>query len=56
MQAENLQAPKYWRGRLTRGGDQKTLKAWKKEYGAETVEYWLVKPMTKSFHCPQEGW
>ncbi|XKH61624.1 DNA binding protein [Halomonas sediminis] len=29
----------------TRGGNQKTLKAWKEEYGAETVEGWLV--MTK---------
>ncbi|QFU01009.1 hypothetical protein FIU83_05110 [Halomonas sp. THAF5a] len=27
----------------TRGGNQKTLKAWKEEYGAETVEGWLVK-------------
>ena len=27
----------------TRGGNQKTLKAWKDEYGSETVESWLVK-------------
>lgn len=27
----------------TRGGNQKTLKAWKNEYGAETVEGWLVR-------------
>ena len=27
----------------TRGGNQKTLKQWKEEYGAETVEGWLVK-------------
>jgi|TARA_B100000700_G_scaffold328976_2_gene448708 hypothetical protein len=27
----------------TRGGIQKTLKAWKEEYGAETVEGWLMK-------------
>ncbi|MBR9881255.1 MAG: DNA binding protein [Gammaproteobacteria bacterium] len=27
----------------TRGGNQKTLKAWKEEYGAETVEEWLTK-------------
>ncbi len=27
----------------TRGGNQKTLKAWKDEYGAETVEEWLVR-------------
>ncbi|MDI5986264.1 DNA binding protein [Halomonas sp. M4R5S39] len=27
----------------TRGGNQKTLKAWKDEYGAETVEGWLMK-------------
>ena len=27
----------------TRGGNQKTLKAWKDEYGAETVEGWLVR-------------
>lgn len=27
----------------TRGGNQKTLKAWKEEYGAETVESWLVR-------------
>ena len=27
----------------TRGGNQKTLKAWKEEYGAETVEGWLVR-------------
>jgi len=27
----------------TRGGNQKTLKAWKDEYGAETVESWLVR-------------
>jgi len=26
----------------TRGGNQKTLKAWKKEYGDEEVEGWLV--------------
>lgn len=25
----------------TRGGNQKTLKAWKEEYGSETVEQWL---------------
>ena len=27
----------------TRGGNQKTLKAWKDEHGAETVEGWLVR-------------
>jgi len=27
----------------TRGGNQKTLKQWKDEYGAETVEGWLVR-------------
>ncbi len=27
----------------TRGGNQKTLKIWKDEYGAETVESWLVR-------------
>lgn len=27
----------------TRGGNQKTLKAWKKQHGDETVESWLVK-------------
>ncbi|MGM0925394.1 MAG: histone-like nucleoid-structuring protein, MvaT/MvaU family [Pseudomonadota bacterium] len=27
----------------TRGGNQKTLKAWKEEYGSETVEGWLVR-------------
>ena len=27
----------------TRGGNQKTLKAWKDEYGAETVEGWLIR-------------
>lgn len=27
----------------TRGGNQKTLKAWKDEYGSETVESWLVR-------------
>lgn len=27
----------------TRGGNQKTLKAWKEEYGPETVESWLVE-------------
>ncbi|MHB0777680.1 histone-like nucleoid-structuring protein, MvaT/MvaU family [Halomonas sp. WWR20] len=27
----------------TRGGNQKTLKAWKDEHGAETVENWLVR-------------
>jgi len=27
----------------TRGGNQKTLKTWKDEYGAETVEGWLVR-------------
>lgn len=27
----------------TRGGNQKTLKAWKEEYGADTVERWLVR-------------
>lgn len=27
----------------TRGGNQKTLKAWKDEYGADTVESWLVR-------------
>ncbi|MDZ7852291.1 MAG: histone-like nucleoid-structuring protein, MvaT/MvaU family [Halomonas sp.] len=27
----------------TRGGNQKTLKAWKDEYGSETVEGWLVR-------------
>ncbi|SFU47936.1 histone-like nucleoid-structuring protein, MvaT/MvaU family [Halomonas korlensis] len=27
----------------TRGGNQKTLKAWKDEHGAETVESWLVR-------------
>lgn len=26
----------------TRGGNQKTLKAWKEEYGTETVETWLI--------------
>ncbi len=27
----------------TRGGNQKTLKAWKDEFGADTVESWLVR-------------
>jgi len=27
----------------TRGGNQKTLKAWKEEHGSETVESWLVR-------------
>ncbi|MDI5922482.1 DNA binding protein [Halomonas sp. LR5S13] len=27
----------------TRGGNQKTLKAWKEEFGDETVESWLVR-------------
>ncbi|WP_163557505.1 histone-like nucleoid-structuring protein, MvaT/MvaU family [Halomonas sp. NO4] len=27
----------------TRGGNQKTLKAWKDEYGPEIVESWLVR-------------
>src|SRR5690554_5449278 len=27
----------------TRGGNQKTLKAWKEKYGPETVEGWLVR-------------
>lgn len=27
----------------TRGGNQKTLKAWKEEYGSETVEQWLER-------------
>ncbi|MDI5921176.1 DNA binding protein [Halomonas sp. LR5S13] len=27
----------------TRGGNQKTLKAWKEEHGAEVVESWLVR-------------
>nr|WP_298415671.1 histone-like nucleoid-structuring protein, MvaT/MvaU family [uncultured Halomonas sp.] len=27
----------------TRGGNQKTLKSWKDEYGADTVESWLVR-------------
>nr|WP_299241779.1 histone-like nucleoid-structuring protein, MvaT/MvaU family [uncultured Halomonas sp.] len=27
----------------TRGGNQKTLKAWKDQYGADTVESWLVR-------------
>lgn len=27
----------------TRGGNQKTLKQWKDEYGAEAVEGWLVR-------------
>ena len=27
----------------TRGGNHKTLKAWKDEFGAETVEEWLVR-------------
>ncbi|WP_280561253.1 MULTISPECIES: histone-like nucleoid-structuring protein, MvaT/MvaU family [unclassified Chromohalobacter] len=27
----------------TRGGNQKTLKAWKDQYGNETVESWLVR-------------
>jgi hypothetical protein len=27
----------------TRGGNHKTLKAWKEEHGAETVESWLVR-------------
>lgn len=27
----------------TRGGNQKVLKTWKDEYGADTVESWLVK-------------
>ncbi|NWO07518.1 MAG: DNA binding protein [Alteromonadaceae bacterium] len=27
----------------TRGGNHKTLKAWKNEHGAETVESWLVR-------------
>ncbi|WP_111411704.1 histone-like nucleoid-structuring protein, MvaT/MvaU family [Billgrantia lactosivorans] len=27
----------------TRGGNQKTLKAWKDEFGSDTVEGWLVR-------------
>ncbi len=27
----------------TRGGNQKTLKAWKEEHGNDTVESWLVR-------------
>lgn len=27
----------------TKGGNNKTLKAWKTQYGAETVESWLAK-------------
>ena len=27
----------------TRGGNQKTLKAWKEQYGAETVDSWLIE-------------
>ncbi|NAW34515.1 histone-like nucleoid-structuring protein, MvaT/MvaU family [Halomonas alimentaria] len=27
----------------TRGGNQKTLKAWKEQHGADTVESWLVR-------------
>jgi DNA-binding protein H-NS len=27
----------------TRGGNHKTLKAWKDEFGADTVESWLVR-------------
>lgn len=27
----------------TRGGNQKTLKAWKEEFGADTVESWVVR-------------
>lgn len=27
----------------TRGGNQKTLKAWKDEFGSDTVESWLVR-------------
>lgn len=27
----------------TRGGNQKTLKAWKDEFGVDTVESWLVR-------------
>ncbi len=27
----------------TRGGNQKTLKAWKDEHGSDTVEAWLVR-------------
>lgn len=27
----------------TRGGNHKTLKSWKDEYGSETVESWLVR-------------
>ncbi|WP_163574692.1 histone-like nucleoid-structuring protein, MvaT/MvaU family [Halomonas faecis] len=27
----------------TRGGNQKTLKAWKDQYGQDTVESWLVR-------------
>jgi len=27
----------------TRGGNQKTLKAWKEEFGDETVESWLIR-------------
>ncbi|MBB3231124.1 histone-like nucleoid-structuring protein, MvaT/MvaU family [Halomonas stenophila] len=27
----------------TRGGNQKTLKVWKDEYGSDTVEGWLVR-------------
>nr|WP_305038520.1 histone-like nucleoid-structuring protein, MvaT/MvaU family [Halomonas alkalisoli] len=30
----------------TRGGNQKTRKAWKDEHGAETVEGWLVRTKT----------
>lgn len=26
----------------TRGGNQKTLKAWKEEFGSDTVESWLI--------------
>jgi hypothetical protein len=27
----------------TRGGNQKTLKAWKDQFGGDTVESWLVR-------------
>jgi predicted nucleic acid-binding Zn-ribbon protein len=27
----------------TRGGNQKTLKAWKEQYGSETVDSWLIE-------------
>src|SRR5690554_1072420 len=30
----------------TCGDNQKTLKAWKEEYGAETVEGWLVRTLS----------